>query len=177
MPSVTLDPVGPEHTDAVQRLASDPDVVATTNLPEPYPDDGAEQWIDYVRPRHEAGDELAFAILKDDDTLVGVVGLVDVTDEEAELGIWIGKPFWGDGYATAAAREAVRLAFDEVGVDRVFARPLQRNDASRRVLEKLGFDEGSVETHENPKWTDDDPVVRYVLSTDAYANTASGRKE
>lgn len=170
MPSVTLDPIGPEHADAVQRLASDPDVVATTNLPEPYPDDGAEQWIDYVRPRHEAGDELAFAILKDDGPLVGVVGLVDVTGETAELGFWIGKPFWGNGYATEAAREAVRVAFDDVGVDRVFARPLQRNDASRRVLEKLGFEKGPVETHEHPKWTDDDPVVRYTLSADAYAN-------
>ena len=40
---VTLELVAPYHADAVQRLAAHPDVVATTNLPEPYPDDGAAQ--------------------------------------------------------------------------------------------------------------------------------------
>lgn len=169
MATVTLEPIALKHADAVQRLASNPDVVATTNLPEPYPDNGATEWIEYVRPRHEAGEEFAFAILNQDNTLVGVVGLVDVTDDDAELGFWIGKPFWGRGYATAAAREAVRFAFGTAGVEHVFARPLQRNDASQRVLEKLGFEARQVETHEHPKWTDDDAVVRYTLaaSTDA----------
>jgi RimJ/RimL family protein N-acetyltransferase len=163
---ITLEPIAPHHAEDVQRLAAHPEVVATTNLPDPYPDDGAAQWIEYVRPRHAAGEEFAFAIRNEDDALVGVTGLVDVTDTEAELGFWIGKPYWNRGYATAAARQTVRFAFEELAVEHVFARPLARNAPSRRVLEKLGFRFQQPETHEHPKWTDDDRVARYTLDRD-----------
>lgn len=166
--SVTLEPVAPHHADAVQRLAVHPEVVATTNLPDPYPDDGAAQWIAYVQPRHEAGEEFAFAIMSAEDELVGVTGLVGVTDTTAELGFWIGKPYWNRGYATAAARQAVEFAFDEVGLDRVFARPLERNTPSRRVLEKLGFQFQQTETHEHPKWTEADQFARYRIDRSAW---------
>ena len=59
---LTLEPITARHAADVQRLASHPDVVATTNLPEPYPDDGAEQWIEHVQARRKAGDEYAFGI-------------------------------------------------------------------------------------------------------------------
>lgn len=161
---VSLEPIAPHHADDVQRLASDPDVVATTNLPEPYPENGAAEWIAYVMPKHEAGEEYAFAIRKANGTLVGVCGLVGVTEEVAELGFWIGKPFWNCGFATAAGRETVHFAFETVGIDRVFARPLERNAPSRRVLEKLGFTFKHTETHENPKWSDKDPIARYEIT-------------
>ena len=161
--SVTLEPIAPHHADAVQRLAAHPDVVATTNLPEPYPDDGAAQWIEYVRPRHEAGAEFAFAIMNAAGELVGVTGLVGVTATEAELGFWIGKPYWNRGYATAAARRTLQFAFEEVDLERVVARPLVRNAPSRRVLEKLGFRLQQTETHEHPKWTDADRFARYCI--------------
>jgi len=161
---VSLEPITPHHADDVQRLASDPDVVATTNLPEPYPENGAAEWIAYVMPKHEAGEEYAFAIRKANGTLVGVCGLVGVTEEVAELGFWIGKPFWNCGYATAAGRETVHFAFETVGIDRVFARPLERNAPSRRVLEKLGFTFKQTETHEHPKWSNEDLVARYEIT-------------
>ena len=166
---VTLELVAPHHADAVQRLAAHPDVVATTNLPEPYPDDGAAQWIEYVQPRHAAGEEFAFAIMNEGSELVGVTGLVDVTATEAELGFWIEKPYWNRGYATAAARQTVQFAFEEVGLERVFARPLARNAPSRRVLEKLGFQFQQTETHEHPKWSDADRFARYTLDRRAWS--------
>lgn len=161
---ITIEPITLDHAEDVQRLASHPEVVATTNLPDPYPDDGAERWIEDLLPRQEAGDEYAFAVINADGELVGVTGLVDVGDEEAELGFWIGKPFWNRGYATAAARETLRFSFQELELEYLFARPLKDNAPSRRVLEKLGFEAGPVETHEHPKWTEDDKVVRYELS-------------
>jgi RimJ/RimL family protein N-acetyltransferase len=161
MPTVRLVPIAFRHADAVQDLASYPDVVVTTNLPEPYPDDGALRWIEAVQERREAGTEYPFAILNADGTLVGVTGLVDVTDDTSEVGFWIGKPYWNQGYATAGTRQLLRFAFEELELETVFARPLKRNDSSRRVLEKLGFTAVGEETHEHPKWTGDDPVVRY----------------
>lgn len=160
---VSLERIAPCHTEDVQRLASHPEVVATTNLPEPYPDDGAAQWIEYVMPRQEAGEEYAFAILNADDVFVGVSGLVDVKGEMAELGFWIGRPYWNRGYATEAGRKTLRFAFEKLDLKLLFARPLERNTASRRVVEKLGFECKQVETHENPKWVEGDQVVRYEM--------------
>ena len=79
MVDIRLDPIAPRHADAVQKLAAHPDVLATTHLPEPYPEDGAITWIEAVQERREAGTEYPFAILNADDTLVSVTGLVDVT--------------------------------------------------------------------------------------------------
>jgi len=168
---VTLEPIGPRHAEDVQRLASHPDVVATTNLPEPYPENGAEKWIEYVLPRQEAGDEYAFAILNEDGTLVGVSGLVDVENEVAELGFWIGKPYWNHGYATAAGRKTLRFAFEEIGVSRVFGRPLKRNSPSRRVVAKLGFEFKQIEAHENPKWAETDKFARYEIDHRRWKNS------
>jgi len=164
MPDIRLDPIAPRHADAVQKLASHPDVLATTNLPEPYPDDGAITWIEAVQEQREAGTEYPFAIVNATDTLVGVTGLRDVTDERGEVGFWIGKPYWNRGYATAGTRQLLVFALEKLRLNEVFARPLKRNAPSRRVLEKLGFTAVAEETHEHPKWTEDDPVMRYVLT-------------
>ena len=83
--------------------------------------------LEPVAPHHAAGEEFAFAIMNEESKLVGVTGLVDVTTTEAELGFWIGKPYWNRGFATAAAHQAVQFAFEEVDLERVFARPLARN--------------------------------------------------
>jgi RimJ/RimL family protein N-acetyltransferase len=164
MSDVEIEPIAPRHADAVQTLASHPDVLATTNLPEPYPDDGAITWIETAQDRRAAGKEYPFAILTQAGTLVGVTGLVDVTDEAGEVGFWIGKPYWNQGYATAGTRHLLSFAFHELELPKAFARPLTRNAASRRVLRKLGFTAVAVETHEHPKWAVDDPVVRYELT-------------
>lgn len=140
-PAVTLVPVTPEHAGAVQRLAtSHPAIAQQTRLPVPYPEGGAADWIAYARPRHARGEEYSFAVLDTGGAVVGACGLVLSEDrQEAELGYWIGQPYWGRGYATAAARQALCFAFDEAGVRRAVALPLKENAASRRVLEKAGM--------------------------------------
>jgi [ribosomal protein S5]-alanine N-acetyltransferase len=60
-------------------------------------------------------------------------------DRRAELGYWIGKPFWGCGYATEASRRVIRFAFEELVLNRVFAHAMTKNATSIRVLEKSGF--------------------------------------
>jgi len=162
--SVYLEPVRLRHASAIQRLASHPEVAATTNIPEPYPSDGALSWIMTSMPRQMAGVEYAFAVLRrEDDRLVGVTSLMNVGQGEAELGYWIGYPYWGNGYATAANNHILRFAFEAAGIDRIYARPLIRNDASCRVLEKLGF--GLLEVRENifPKWDATDQIGVFEL--------------
>lgn len=177
MTSVTLIPIAPEHATAVQRLASDPLVTATTNLPEPYPDGGAAWWIGDVSVRHEAGSEYAFAVLATPPSgaqaeapeLVGVCGLVMPDRNEpgaervAEMGYWIGRPYWGRGYATAACRALVSFAFDHTAVDTIDAYPLAENAASRRVLEKTGARLVAIVPNKYPKWSPERVLAQYRI--------------
>lgn len=78
--------------------------------------------------------------------LVGAVALKHEDDsylvrgsDEAELGYWIGVPFQGRGYATEAAAEVLRYAFEDEGIHAVWAGYYDGNERSRRVQEKLGF--------------------------------------
>lgn len=68
-------------------------------------------------------------------------GSTDMTnrDDECELGYWLGKPFWGKGYMSEAAREIIRHAFEELGMTTIWCGYYEGNYKSKRVQEKLGF--------------------------------------
>src|SRR2546423_1005022 len=126
---------------AVQALAGARQVADTTlNIPHPYPDDGGATWI----ATHPAGIEqgqYTFAIIrKQDRVLVGSMGIgVNSTHNKGELGYWVGFPYWNQGYATEAARRIVRWGFEELELNRIYARHLVRNPASARVMQKAGL--------------------------------------
>ena len=94
--------------------------------------------------------QLSFAI-EVGGSAVGGISLhrgVDVERFGAELGYWLGAPFWGRGITTAAVRLVSAYAFEACGLERVFAMPYARNAASARVLEKAGFvREGVLRRH------------------------------
>jgi RimJ/RimL family protein N-acetyltransferase len=71
--------------------------------------------------------------------LVGSIGFGRDQDGEIELGYWIGRAFWGRGYATEAGRAAVAMARDSLRLRKLNAGHFLDNPASGRVLEKLGF--------------------------------------
>jgi [ribosomal protein S5]-alanine N-acetyltransferase len=139
----------------VQRLAGDRDIASTTAfIPHPYDDGVAEQWIAMHQQRFEEGTWLNLAITCDPEgALVGALGLrFEPEHDRAELGYWIGKPYWGRGYATEAARALVHYGFDTLGLHRIYARHLTRNPASGKVLQKIGMThEGRLRQHEK-KW-------------------------
>ena len=68
-------------------------------------------------------------------------GYTDMTDreDECELGYWIGKPFWGQGFIPEAARELLRYAFEDLNMSAVWVGYYEGNEKSKRVQEKLGF--------------------------------------
>lgn len=142
-----------ELSDAksVQRLAGDPAVAATTlNIPHPYEDGVAEQWIEGMQKRFEQGKRVEFAVTHiDENYLIGAVGLVlNHLHKHAELGYWIGKPYWDNGYATEAAVSLVRYGFEELNLNRIYAQYFLRNPASGKVLQKIGMQqEGILRQH------------------------------
>ena len=133
-----------EDAADVQRLASDPDVASTTDAIEhPYQDGTAEEWLQGCYEEFEDGERINFAVaLKTDGTLIGTVALVlriHLPYKDAELGYWIGKPYWNCGYATEAAKAVVAYGFREHNIESVYAYYFKRNPASGRVLEKIGM--------------------------------------
>ena len=75
--------------------------------------------------------------------VIGSIGLhrndLAEGEDEYELGYWIGKPFWGQGLVPEAARELLRYAFEQLGMQRIWCGHYEGNARSRRVMEKLGF--------------------------------------
>lgn len=135
----------------IQRLAGEPDVASTTrNIPHPYADGVAEQWIRTHQEQFEQGRLVNFAIVRRaDDLLLGAIGLqINPLDGHGELGYWIGKPYWNHGYCTEAAQAVVRYGFEVLGLQRIHAAYLTRNPASGRVMQKLGMIyEGCLRQH------------------------------
>ena len=134
----------------VQELVSEGDVARfTANIPHPYPAGGAEAWIGHHLASGSEGSEQVWAITTAQDGLVGSMGLrVDAPQSRAELGYWIGKPYWGKGYATDAGAALIEYGFLSLNLNRIFAHHMRRNPASGRVLQKLGMRyEGSLRQH------------------------------
>jgi ribosomal-protein-alanine N-acetyltransferase len=157
-----------ERADArdVQRLAGDQAIADTTlNIPHPYEDGMAEEWIATHQPQFEAGEAAIFAIvLRATGELVGAIGLaVSRRFDRAELGYWIGRPYWNQGYCTEAGRAALWYGFTELELNRIHAYHLSRNPASGRVMEKLGMArEGLLRQHVK-KWGKYEDIVEYGL--------------
>ena len=135
----------------VQRLAGDPAIASTAlNIPHPYEDGVAEKWISGHQEKFHSGELVNFAItLREGDDLIGAIGLtVDQRHVRAELGYWIGSPFWNKGYCTEAVRAVLRYGFEELALNRIFAHHFKRNPASGRVMQKVGMTyEGCLREH------------------------------
>jgi len=146
-----LRPLTLTDASAVQRLAGEREIAATTAaIPHPYPDGAAEAWIETHPGRFARGEAAAFAVTRrTDSALLGVVGLeIDPETQRAELGYWIGKPYWNRGYCSEAAAEVVRFALIDLRLRRVFARHFSGNPASGRVMQKIGMrHEGTLRQH------------------------------
>jgi RimJ/RimL family protein N-acetyltransferase len=101
--------------------------------------------------------------------LIGVVGLQQIARDRlrAELGYWIGVPWWGKGYATEAARAVVRYGFDELGLHKIHAHYLTRNPASGKVLERVGMRREGMLREEVRKWGRfEDVILCGILRSD-----------
>jgi len=107
-------------------------------FPHPYTKADGQRFLRTVRG---ADPETAFAIGVDGEA-AGGIGFVlqhDVERVSAEIGYWLGEPFWGRGITTEALAAVTDYAIDTHGLTRVFAVPFAHNAASCRVLEKAGY--------------------------------------
>ncbi len=131
----------PRLDDAARlaELANDFDVARmTTGMPHPYTRDHADDFLRRMEARDRVR-ETVFAIEHPRDGFVGVLGFHPKDPPAPEVGYWIGRPFWGRGYATEATNAALGWASGGWGKRLVTAGHFADNPASGRVLEKAGF--------------------------------------
>ena len=150
----------------VATLAGDREVALNTlNIPHPYEVAEAESWIESQPGQFRRREAATYAVtLASNAGVIGAVGLIlDAANRSAELGYWIGRPYWGRGYATEAARAVVAWGFGELALHRIHASHFPRNPASGRVLEKLGMrHEGRLREHVY-KWDEFLDLERFGL--------------
>lgn len=164
---LTLRPFGLADVDIVQHLAGDRAIADTTlNVPHPYEDGMAEQWIESLEPGFDAGTSAAFAVIHTDtDDLVGAVSLkFDRDANTAEVGYWIGRPYWRNGYATEATIAMLEYGFDVANVDKISAGHFARNPASGRVMAKAGMNYEGTQLEAVEKWGQPEDLVWYFAT-------------
>lgn len=129
-----------DDIENLSRLGNNPNVARfmTDGFPSPYTVEKANSFIQMANS--ETPPRILAITLADE--AIGGIGIhpqSDIHRQNAELGYWIGEPFWGQGIMTEAIRQMVEYGFAHWPVNRIFARPFHTNIGSQRALEKAGF--------------------------------------
>ncbi len=155
------------------------EVAATTlRIPHPYTEADAR---DYIASSHESfssGEEVRLAIvMREHNSLCGGVGLrIENEHRRAELGYWIGLPYWNRGIATEAAMAVVNYGFESLKLNRIFAGFVAGNSASERVLKKIGMQREGCQRGHDQKWGKFLDLELYgILASDPRAPAAPGK--
>jgi [ribosomal protein S5]-alanine N-acetyltransferase len=148
---LTLRPFSQEHLAALVALAGDLRVARNlSRMPHPYTEQDGRDWLDRQPEMWAGGRDYVYAVELNGSGLIGAVGLhrdsrMSLDGSEAwELGYWFGVPFWGQGYATEAARAVLDGLEAVCGPTPVTAGYATHNTQSGHVLEKLGFHKTGV---------------------------------
>ena len=151
----------PRLADAktVAMLANDRRIAENTaRIPHPYKTSDAESFIGGAS---KAG-EVVFLIALRDKTVIGACGIM-LQEDTPELGYWLGVPYWNQGYATEALHAVIDYAFTDLAHEAVQAGARVTNPASRRVLEKCGFQWTGVGLYRISSIKSSAPIDRFRL--------------
>lgn len=99
-------------------------------------------YIRYIQSRYQLGDFYDWAIIDHESRrMIGTCGFarIDTENDSAEIGYVLNPDFQGRGYATEASARVIEFGFSTLGLNRIAARFMQGNNASLRVMEKLGM--------------------------------------
>jgi ribosomal-protein-alanine N-acetyltransferase len=155
----------------VRRLAGVEKVASTTlRIPHPYEKGMAENWIRTHKRSFDRREAVVYAIVsRRTGKLIGAISLqLDMPNESAELGFWIGSRNWNRGYATEAAEVMLMYGFTELGLNRIHAHHFTRNPASGRVLEKIGMRREGVLRQHIKKWGRFADIIVYAILREDY---------
>lgn len=150
----------------VRELAGDKAIADTTlNIPHPYEDGIAEEWISTHQSKFEAGELVNCAIVvKSEQKLIGAMGLaIDTRFNRAEIGYWVAKEYWNQGYCTEAAEAMLEYGFHKLDLHKITGTHITRNPASGTVMEKIGMRKEGILREHVIKWDKHEDVVKYGI--------------
>ncbi len=138
-----LRPWREEDAEALYRYASDPDIGPIAGWP---PHTCVENSLEIIRTVFSSPETYA-VVLKETDEPVGCCGIMlsnslhaaEMQMNEAEIGYWIGKPYWGQGLIPEAVKALLSRCFNDLELNAVWCGYYKGNDKSKRVCEKTGF--------------------------------------
>jgi len=150
----------------LQELCNDREIASKTlSIPHPFNMEDAEAWIQKKIDNFENDEEIAWAIchLKKG-SLMGAVGLKkDLYNDSAEIGFWMGEPYRGKGYVTEAAKGVLDFAFYKMDLNRVEAKHMVGNEASEKVLHKVGMQYEGLHRQQVKKWDEFKDIKSYAV--------------
>ena len=156
-----------EDARPIAALANDRRIAENTlRIPHPY---GLADAQSFITAANAPGGEIVFLIATRGGTVIGACGLARFGEEAPEIGYWLGVPFWGRGYATEAVRAVIDHAFGDLGYDVLVGGARVSNPASRRVLEKCGFQWTGVGLYRIRALASSAPVDRFRLDRRRWA--------
>ncbi len=135
---------------AIHTFLQDKDIADNTlTIPYPYEAGMAEEWISTHEERFEQGDYVYAVILKNEKQLIGAIDfIVDEEYQHANVGYWLGKPYWGKGYGTEMLSRMIQFGFEDLNLHRIYGEYFDFNLASSRIMEKNGMRyEGRLRDH------------------------------
>jgi len=164
---LALRPPRLEDAGALATLANDRRIAENTlRIPHPY---GLADAQSFITGANASDGETVFLITRRDATVLGACGVAQRAGEQPEIGYWLAVAFWGNGYATEAARTVIDHAFDDLGCEALHAGARVSNPASRRVLEKCGFEWTGVELYRIRSLASSAPFDRFRLDRRQWA--------
>jgi RimJ/RimL family protein N-acetyltransferase len=163
-----------EDASTIATLVNDRGIAENTlRIPHPYALTDAQA---FITAANAGGDEIVFVITTGDGSVLGCCGIGRLDGEHPEIGYWLGVPFWGKGYATEAARAVIDHAFGDLGYDVLVGGARVSNPASRRVLQKCGFEWTGVGLYRIRALASSAPVDRFRLDRGLWASLKSWGK-
>jgi RimJ/RimL family protein N-acetyltransferase len=163
----------PEDGKAIAALANDIRIAQnTTRLPYPYTLSDAHAWLRTIDGKTSAA---IYLVTLAQGTVIGVCG-VEPGGDRTELGYWLGTHYWGQGYATEAVRAVIDHAFAELGCEELQSGARISNPASRRVLEKCGFQWCGVGLYRIRSIASSAPIDRFRLDRGIWSSLKSWGK-
>jgi len=140
MKQVTLVPHQVEYAQRIWELVMNPHVRGALGLPEQTPED-TRSFIQSIIRDEEAGKQVSRVVLDERGELIGITTLmaIDHDKKECHIGSWLGYDYWGQGYNQSAKIAILRLAFEDLGLERVFAGARLVNERSQQAQAKLPY--------------------------------------
>ena len=139
--ALLLRPLEARDAEDILRLVDAREIAENTFVPKPYPPEAASEFVRGRRENWRNDEAYVFAIIEGQgERFSGCIGLHPVYEHSrAEVGYWIGKPYWGRGLATAALRLLVQFGFEKLKLNRIEAGHFTHNPASGRVMQKANM--------------------------------------